>query len=294
MKKYAKIILLVILVVSLSSLFVACNKIDGLFEYKIEEDNTVTIKSYRDNSRVFEVVVPDEIAGLPVVKIDIVGLANSVYLKEITIGKNVKEINNIGIQNNEKLEKFMVAEGNQYFKAVDGILYTIDGKELVAYPPHKDIQTRPVLDDEGKPKIEFGSVVMEDFTPLVTIADGVEIIRPYAFYHAFAIENLVMSDSVKTIGEAAFLDCYRIQTIKFSRGLEKISKDSFTKIGSLKEITLFENMKEIESNSFYNCKNLMTVNFCGAEGSVKLAKQWYPTDQGKNIKSKIVWNYVAK
>lgn len=292
MKKYGKIVAIVMLVISLSVVFVACNKSKGGFEY-IEKDNEIIIKAFQDNSQITTMVVPDEINGMPVVKIDTIGLANSEYLEEITIGKNIREIAPMGVQNNQKLKRYKVAEGNTSFKAVDGALYTIDGKELVSYPLYSNIQKRPVLNDDGTPKKELGKELYQDFVPFVKIADGVEIIRPYAFYHARAIEKIEMADSVKIVGEAAFLDCWLLNDIKMSKNLEVVEKDAFTKNSLLTTITFYENIKEIKAYAFYSCKNIKTVNFCRAESDVKLDKKWYPSDQGKNNKATVNWNFVA-
>ena len=35
------------------------------------------------------------------------------------------------------IKEWVVEEGNQYYKAVEGILFTIDGKTLVNYPAKK-------------------------------------------------------------------------------------------------------------------------------------------------------------
>lgn len=52
------------------------------------------------------------------------------------IGFSTHDFYNFGA-NNKNFEEFVVAEGNEYFKAVDGVLYTIDGKRMISYPRNK-------------------------------------------------------------------------------------------------------------------------------------------------------------
>ena len=80
-------------------------------------------QAYTDSTVRTEVTVPDEIDGYPVTKIEDFGLFNAESLTKITIGKNVKEIGTWSMTNNQRLQEFVVDEENQYFTAVDGILF---------------------------------------------------------------------------------------------------------------------------------------------------------------------------
>mgnify|MGYP004442503907 FL=1 len=82
------------------------------------------------------------------------------------------------------IENYYVAEGNPEYKSVDGVLYDITGKTLVAYPPAKTF---------GKD----GSY----FTDATTfqIPDGVETV--WSFYGKSPIETLLVPASVTKLEE---------------------------------------------------------------------------------------------
>ncbi|MCF0168763.1 MAG: leucine-rich repeat protein, partial [Bacteroidales bacterium] len=82
------------------------------------------------------------------------------------------------------LENFYVAEGNQVYKSVDGVLYKVDGNELVAYPPAKTF---------GKD----GSYYTDATT--FQIPDGVETVGHFSEKSPF--ETLLVPASVKTLNE---------------------------------------------------------------------------------------------
>lgn len=281
MKKALRI-LLVLSLLSLSLFAVSgCYKKHNGFEY-IEEDEIIVIKQYTDNSGVSELTIPDSIDGKLVTKIANFGITDTTYLKKLHIGKYIQVIEPMALQNNVELISIEVSPENTNFKSVDGVLFTADGKELISYPP----KNRAVERVNGDKK--------EWFIPTYTIPDGVEIIRPYAFYHVRHLETLIMSDSVKFIGEAAFFtNSDRLKSVRFSKGLEVISKDAFSLNKGLTEITIFENIKKIDAYAFFNCKVLNTVNICKSESSIELGEKWYPTDLGKKMKNlKINFDFV--
>jgi len=58
-------------------------------------------------------------------------------LKSIIIPKNVKLIDDYAFTGCDLLKNITVDENNLYYKDVDGVLYTKDGKTRVHYPEGK-------------------------------------------------------------------------------------------------------------------------------------------------------------
>lgn len=56
------------------------------------------------------------------------------------VGLSTHDFYNFGA-NAKNFEEFVVAEGNEYFKAIDGVLYTIDEKRMISYPRNKKDET---------------------------------------------------------------------------------------------------------------------------------------------------------
>ncbi len=59
---------------------------------------------------------------------------NSCSFEKITIGAGVKEIGESAFADCNSLLNIEVSDANQYYKSVNGVLYTKDGKTLIAYP----------------------------------------------------------------------------------------------------------------------------------------------------------------
>lgn len=88
-----------------------------------------------------------------------------------------------------------VKEGNPYFMAKDGVLYSADGKELVYHP----------IKNGGTTKYTY------------TIPAGVETIGAYAFYKNTYLNGVVLTPSVTSIGKNAFYGCSYITSVDFAR-----------------------------------------------------------------------------
>lgn len=59
---------------------------------------------------------------------------NSCSFEKITLGAGIKEIGNSVFGDCNSLLNIEVSAANQYYKSVDGVLYSKDGKTLIAYP----------------------------------------------------------------------------------------------------------------------------------------------------------------
>ena len=279
-----KLISIVALILCVCLVFSGCDSVttllngsDAKVEYKIE-NGEAHVKTVPNKSTVTEIVIPDEYEGAPVTKIADFSAANLEYVTKIYIGKNVNDIGNWSMTNNQHLTAFEVDENNPYYCDVDGVLYSKDMKTLIFYPPAKDLTE--AKDNDGK------SIKVSQYT----ILDGVEIICSKAFYKCNALTKIDIPVSVKKIEEKAFFRCERVEVIKLPDVLEFIGKDAFSYCYGLKEINIPASVNEIGEYAFYNCTNAKTVNVDNKESNIKLGEKWFPTDNGLDIKDlKINW-----
>ncbi|MDE6658857.1 MAG: leucine-rich repeat domain-containing protein [Eubacterium sp.] len=285
MKKIVKALSVMLALAIVATAFAGCSqKNDQKLEYKIE-NNEAIITGYTDSTERTEITVPDEIDGCPVTEIADFSLFNAESLTKITIGKNVKTIGTWSMTNNQRLQEFVVDEANEYFTAVDGILFTKDMKTIVYYPNAKEIEFSkfgdPLQRDSSK----------DDFKEITyTIPDGVETIRSKAFYKCYYIDNIVIPDSVKVIEEKAFHRCSALTALDLPKNLEFIGKDAFAYCELIKTATIPATIKEIEDYAFFNCTGIEELNIEAPEANIKQGKKWKPTSKGKeNTNVKINW-----
>lgn len=105
----------------------------------------------------------------------------------------------ISFWTNSKLTKLTVAEGNPYVKAVDGVLYSINGDKLIGVPA-------------GKTE--------------VTILNSVKTIGREAF-HYWTGSKVTLPDSVTTIEKQAFDTSSYLASVKMGSKVETIDSSAF-------------------------------------------------------------------
>ena len=159
--------------------------------------------------------------------------ANSLEL--VIIGSGVEEIGSTAFIGNEKLIEFRVDENNQHYKAVDGNLYTKDGKVLLQYAI-------------AKKDISFD------------VPDSVEKIGELAFYKAVNLKNITLHDEITEIGKSAFYGCERLREIVIPEGITTIPAALFDCCTTLQNVTLPSTLKTIEINAFSSCVSLRELN----------------------------------
>lgn len=124
-----------------------------------------------------------------------------------------------------------ICEENEFYKTIDGIVYTKDGKTLLKCP-----RNHP-----GK----------------VVVPDGVEMIAESAFEDT-SITDIVLPDSLREIERRAFFDCSKLKSVDFGHGLKSIGDMShdfrtFESCFSLRELKLPPQMKTVGRGVFKNC-----------------------------------------
>ena len=153
-------------------------------------------------------------------------------LTEITLPRSLESIDDGAFAMCQGLVSINVAEGNERFKSLDGVLYSADGGTLFAYPA-------------GKTRREFASDARN--------------IRRFAFYGAQNLERVVFS-SVVSIGNGAFVSCVRLADVVLPEGLRSIGQGVFDSCLRLTEIELPASLEWIGDGAFSYCNSLRSIS----------------------------------
>ena len=210
-------------------------------------------------------------------------LSSSVFagckgLKSITLGSRVKTVHSNAFDGWASCEAINVDSANPYFKSMDGVVYTKDGKTLVRYP-------------QGKEGTEFtvpeGVITISEyaFSECVTLQEAIFptsllTIEEKAFNSCTKLKRISIPDNVTSVGVNAFYKCYNIAYVKFSANqgyalgfwdheclTEVIIPEGITKMGSykgcraLRQIYIPDSVTEIPRSAFSQCGSLSLVRF---------------------------------
>ena len=166
-------------------------------------------------------------------------------LKKVTLPKNVSKIASDAFGSCKVMEEYEVAEDNNTFCAVGGILYSKDKATLVKCP----------------------MALAGD----VTIEAGVQTVENEAFYGCSKLTSVTFPSSVVTLGESAFDGCSSMTSVALNEGLQTIGEYAFDNATALKSIVIPNSVKTIGEYVFYYCMGLESVKLGSGLTSLGLA-----------------------
>ncbi len=305
MKLWQKIVFIVVLV-----LFVSASVTISLISisrppYKYAEETAIgadetlngwTFSRFNGNAGTTKLILdfvrdrngngPDE--SKPVVAVGAYAVNADEYAEELVLGPSVQRIEETSFYNLKKLQKVTVDPANAWYKDVEGVLYTKDGKTLVLYPACYG-QTPT---DE---KDEFS------YPDAYAVPDGTERIATFAFLKNEHIRDLALPESLREIGDMTFFGCSRLGAFEYDAvsdallgngfalpdGLQKIGADAFSKCGGIAPVLYIpSSVTEIGHHAFFACTDITDICL-GAEdeNALVLGESWLP----KSIKAGVMW-----
>lgn len=146
------------------------------------------------------------------------------HLAMLEIPESVTYIGDGAFQGCDRLRHLTVADGNNTFMVEqdeDGnVLYTADGKELVACP---GLFHSEYIVPEGTERIRdraFYGCYMESLSGKADGSEGHNVV-------GFGLVRIVFPSTLREIGDAAFFECNRLESIELPENLEIIGIEAF-------------------------------------------------------------------
>ena len=167
-----------------------------------------------------DVVIPETIAGLPVVALADGAFRNRTGLASLSIPASVTMLGSpfewpytmpMTFKGCTNLTAFHVAGGNAAFRSIDGVLFSADGRTLLCYPPGRsgDYSVPAGTTDIGPGAFNYCSKVSS-----IRLPDGLIEIGLFAFY-ASNLSEIEMAASITRIGPMAFSSCPNLLAVRF-------------------------------------------------------------------------------
>lgn len=173
------------------------------------------------------------------------------------------------------LASFSVSSENKNYKAVDGVLFSADGKALIQYPVAKSNTVYIV--PEGTQTIGNAAFTPSKKLTDVILPDSVKEIQPYAFHRCEVLSSINIPDGVTNIGSMALADCPALEIIVLpdsvasygsafynsglvnviiSQGITCIDERAFERCSHLTGISVPSSVTEIKTGAFKDCTAL--------------------------------------
>lgn len=238
-----------------------------------------------------DIVIPEEINGLPVVCIQYGAFMDNSSIKSVVIPSSVKNIRFNAFSDCPNLEKVTLENGieelgESVFSGCPAL------KEITIPESVKNIGANAFSDCPNLEKVElpetvdvtggnafrntpwFESVADKSGITVVggvlldghgfeggelVIPDGVKVIGDGAFSGMENITSLTVPEGVSKIGANAFADCSGLESVTLPDSLSDIGYGAFSGCKLLKRVSLGSGLKNIESNSFEKCVSLTDI-----------------------------------
>lgn len=178
-------------------------------------------------------------------------------LKTITLPQNVDTISPFAFAGCVSLTAYNVDAANPTFASVDGVVFSNDLSEIIAYPNnHGTTYTIP----SGTTTIREYAFAGSKLTSVV-IPSSVTTIIANAFIASSSLNNVVIPNTVTTLGNGAFAFCVSLSNVTLPSDMTSIPISLFYNCSSLTSITLPSMITTIGNQAFYGCTSLTSIDF---------------------------------
>jgi hypothetical protein len=204
------------------------------YRYFLREDGGVTLVSCTGNAA--DLVIPDQLDGYPVVRIDLGAFSSFSGLESVTIPASVTQMGANPFVYCPALTRIDVAPENPVYASIDGVLVDARQKALIAYP-------------QGRPGDTY------------TVPEGISVIYPNAFYFCSQLAEVSLPDGLHTIYDQAFIRCSGLKDLRLPDSLVDIGPMAFARCSGLTDLRLPGRLVSIRDGAFSSCSGLTDLTF---------------------------------
>ncbi len=181
-------------------------------------------------------------------------------LENVVISKSVSSIGRNAFSECINVKEFKVDAENTSYKAVDGVIFSKDGSELVLYPPGRQTESYTIPD--GVTKICDSAFAYNSYITEIKFPDSTVEAEDYAFYFCDRLRNADFGTGLKKIGDYAFYGT-KLKNINLPYGTEHIGGNAFKNCGKLTLADIPGTVTYIGNNAFYGTNKDLTVRGYG-------------------------------
>ncbi len=191
---------------------------------------------------------------------------NCSSLTSITIPSSITSIGNNAFSGCTGLTSIDVSEDNEYYKSIDGNIYSKNGEIFVLYAPGKTATSFTIPSSVTS----IGYSAFGDCTGLtsITISEGVTSIDDYAFSYCDGLTSVTIPGSVTSIGNYAFSGCTGLTSITIPSSVTSIGNSAFYGCSGLTSVTISEGVESIGDRAFSYCDGLTSITIPNSVTSI--------------------------
>ncbi|MCR4690988.1 MAG: leucine-rich repeat domain-containing protein [Lachnospiraceae bacterium] len=166
-------------------------------------------------------------------------------IETLRIPSTLKQMKDGALAGVTRLSEITVAEGNEAYKMVDGVLYSINGREIIKYLPTKSDETFTI-----PISVLYISIGAFEHSKLreIRLENTINYVGAGAFKHSTLLQNAYVN--IQNVPQNCFENCYGLQKVKFGDAVNKLETKAFYNCTDLSSVDIPGNVKIIESECF--------------------------------------------
>ena len=186
------------------------------------------------NYAIGDVVLPDEVEGYPITKVEIAAFAAKPNLTSLTFPDSITQLGNRCFYNSDALTEVIIPEG--ITEIPQGFLLSCDGITEIELPDS--------ITFIGNSAFSYCKNLKS-----IAIGENVTAIDNAAFKRCESLEKVILPDSCTALGDSAFAENPKLTSIKLPKNLKYIGSNLFS-LTPLEDITIPEGLKTISAYAF--------------------------------------------
>ena len=152
-------------------------------------------------------------------------LRGNALLTSLNLPKTLESIGVDALSVLNGLQSITVADGNNYFKTVDDVLYNKEMTQIILYPCQKTSTSYTMPDTVTKMSDKCFEYAKKLET--ITLSKNLTAISNYAFSDCRKLKSLTIPEGVTSIGDYAFKQCSALTTVHLPSTLTAIGDSLF-------------------------------------------------------------------
>ena len=269
MKKYSKIfVILALLAITHQA---RADEVDPTTHLKYTvSSNEVTVTGFDDEFTPpadYALVIPDEIAGMPVVAIGESAFMEKTSVESVSIPATITSIGTSAFESCGELETVTFADGINLAVIPNRCFYYCSKLEGITIPSsvttvgtsafyHCDAITSLTIPSNIRTISDYGFDNCRGLTS-VTIESGVTSLGGWSFRSCRQLTEFIIPSSVTTIGTYAFSYCVSLEEVTIPSSVTSIGNYIFNECSALRVVNL--NCRNVPGNLCYNKPALTNV-----------------------------------
>lgn len=159
---------------------------------------------------------------------------------ELLLPRKLAYFNRAGFES-PGVTSYALSKGRSGFTVIDGVLFTKDGKKLIAFPEGRTGSYKiPQSVKEIAPGAFFNCQGLKE----IILNQDLDVIADSAFYLCESLEKIVMNNSLRIIGNEAFGICRKLKNIELPESLDQIGDGAFMGCDRFSRLTIPSSIKE--------------------------------------------------